>query len=75
MQAGQEAFHSITRSYYRGTIGAIIVYNVTERKSFESVGRWLEETNNYSTTEKMKIVLVGNKTDLHPRYKVDQVEK
>ena len=63
LQAGQESFRSITRSYYRGSIGALLVYDVTNRTSFENLVRWLEEMkeNAYS---KMAIILVGNKIDL-----------
>jgi Ras-related protein Rab-2A len=63
MQAGQESFRSITRSYYRGSIGALLVYDITNRTSFENLVRWLEEMkeNAYS---KMAIILVGNKIDL-----------
>ncbi len=63
MQAGQESFRSITRSYYRGSIGALLVYDVTNRTSFENLVRWIEEMkeNAYS---KMAIILVGNKIDL-----------
>jgi Ras-related protein Rab-2A len=62
-QAGQESFRSITRSYYRGSIGALLVYDVTKRQSFENLVRWIEEMreNAYS---KMTIILVGNKVDL-----------
>lgn len=44
IQAGQESFKSITRSYYRGSICAIIVYDITSRDSFNNVSRWIEET-------------------------------
>ena len=61
--AGQESFRSITRSYYRGSIGALLVYDVTKRTSFENLQKWLEEMreNAYS---KMTIILIGNKVDL-----------
>ncbi|CDW89914.1 rab family gtpase [Stylonychia lemnae] len=61
--AGQESFRSITRSYYRGSIGALLVYDITKRQSFENLVRWLEEMkeNAYS---KMTIIVVGNKADL-----------
>ena len=63
IKAGQESFRSITRSYYRGSIGALLVYDITNRTSFENLVRWLEEMkeNAYS---KMAIILVGNKIDL-----------
>jgi small GTP-binding protein len=63
-KAGQEAFRSITRSYYRGTIGVVLVYDITSISSFESVGRWLEEAKNFATNENIEVVLVGNKSDL-----------
>ncbi|CAD8072688.1 unnamed protein product [Paramecium sonneborni] len=61
--AGQESFKSITRSYYRGSICAIIVYDVTSRDSFENISRWMEETKSYAN-DKITLVLVANKTDL-----------
>merc|ERR1719446_229884 len=41
--AGQESFQAITRSYYRGAVGALLVYDVSKRSTFRDVGRWLEE--------------------------------
>ena len=61
--AGQETFKSITRSYYRGSIGVILVYDITSRESFEDISKWLEETKNFAN-DKVSIILVGNKTDL-----------
>ena len=40
--AGQESFRSITRSYYRGAAGALLVYDTTRRDSFEHLSPWLE---------------------------------
>ena len=42
--AGQETFKSITRSYYRGSIGVVLVYDITNRDSFNNVSKWLDET-------------------------------
>lgn len=61
--AGQESFRSITRSYYRGSIGALLVYDVASRASFESVVKWITEIQQYGN-DKIIIVLVGNKIDL-----------
>ena len=41
--AGQESFKSITRSYYRGAAGALLVYDITRRDTFGHLTRWLEE--------------------------------
>lgn len=43
--AGQERFRAVTSAYYRGAVGALIVYDITRRTTFDSVGRWLEELN------------------------------
>ena len=71
--AGQESFRSITRSYYRGSIGALLVYDVTKRATFENLQKWLEEMreNAYS---KMTIILVGNKVDLESEREVSTEE-
>ena len=63
IQAGQESFKSITRSYYRGSICALIVYDVTSRDSFENITRWIEETKSYAN-QQITLILVANKTDL-----------
>lgn len=61
--AGQENFRSITRSYYRGAIGALLVYDITKRETFNHLTNWLIEVNERSN-ENMQIMLVGNKADL-----------
>jgi len=61
--AGQERFRNITRSYYRGAHGIMIVYDVTNEQSFKNVELWLREVNKYATPSVYKI-LVANKCDL-----------
>lgn len=61
--AGQEKFRSLTSSYYRGTQGIILVYDVTNRKSFEHLELWLGEIEMYTTNEDVVKLLVGNKID------------
>ena len=61
--AGQENFRSITRSYYRSSVAAIVVYDITSKRSFEKIASWLEELRENAHT-KVSIVLVGNKSDL-----------
>jgi Ras-related protein Rab-11A len=41
--AGQERFRAVTSAYYRGAVGALLVYDITRRQTFDSVGRWLNE--------------------------------
>ncbi|KAI0985269.1 hypothetical protein GJ496_000152 [Pomphorhynchus laevis] len=61
--AGQERYRAITSAYYRGAVGALLVYNVTSRQSFESVPRWLSELKDNAESH-IVIMLVGNKIDL-----------
>ena len=64
--AGQEAFRSITRTYYRGATGSLLVYDVARRETFEHVGRWLEEARANGNPH-MVVALIGNKADLERR--------
>ncbi|XP_049280388.1 ras-related protein Rab-35 [Anopheles maculipalpis] len=59
--AGQERFRTITNTYYRGTHGVIVVYDVTNGESFGNVKRWLQEIE--SNCDIVNKVLVGNKND------------
>lgn len=71
--AGQESFRSITRSYYRGAAGALLVYDITRRETFEHLTRWLEEARQSSAND-MVIMLIGNKSDLESRRAVSTKE-
>ena len=64
--AGQENFRSITRSYYKNTACAIIVYEISNKKSFENISSWIEECKN-TAPKSILMVLVGNKCDLDNR--------
>jgi len=66
MQAGQESFRSITRSYYRGAAGALLVYDITRRETFNHLTSWLDDARQHSNSN-MTIMLIGNKTDLEHR--------
>lgn len=61
--AGSESFRSITRSYYRGAAGALLVYDITHRASFLNAKTWLDDVRNHAE-EKVTVVLVGNMSDL-----------
>ncbi|CAA7014882.1 unnamed protein product [Microthlaspi erraticum] len=61
--AGQERYRAITSAYYRGAVGALLVYDVTRRATFENVDRWLKELKNH-TDPNIVVMLVGNKSDL-----------
>jgi Ras-related protein Rab-2A len=61
--AGQESFKSITRAYYKGSIGVLLIFDLTEASSFRNVKHWLKELRMYSH-EKIRLTLIGNKADL-----------
>ncbi|CAH1436429.1 unnamed protein product [Lactuca virosa] len=61
--AGQERFRAVTSAYYRGAVGALIVYDISRSTTFDSVTRWLEELKTHSDTTVVRM-LVGNKCDL-----------
>ncbi|XP_037088655.1 ras-related protein Rab-11A-like [Pollicipes pollicipes] len=62
--AGQERFKALASTYYRGALGALLVYDVTERETFYSLERlWLRELRLHAG-EDMTVILVGNKADL-----------
>lgn len=64
--AGQESFRSITRSYYRGATGALLVYDISRRDTFHHLERWLNEARTNANPH-MVIMLIGNKNDLERR--------
>ena len=71
--AGQEAFRSITRSYYKSSTCAFIVYDITNKKSFTNVVSWLNECREMCFRDVL-ICLVGNKTDLENKRIVSKEE-
>lgn len=64
--AGQEAFRSITRAYYRGATGALLVYDISRRSSFDHLAQWLFDARQ-NAQPNMVIILIGNKNDLDHR--------
>lgn len=61
--AGTESFRAITRSYYRGAAGCLLVYDVTSRKSFVNARTWLADVREHADPN-LTCILVGNKVDL-----------
>ncbi|CAD7956483.1 unnamed protein product [Amoebophrya sp. A120] len=71
--AGQDRFRSIVRSYYRGSAAALLVYDITNRSSFQHVVSWLREAREHADAN-LTITLVGNKSDLADRRQVSYQE-
>lgn len=61
--AGQERYRAVTSAYYRGAVGALLVYDITKRPSFDHIPRWLEELRSHAD-KNIVIMLIGNKSDL-----------
>ena len=61
--AGQERYRAITSAYYRGAIGALLLYDVTAALTFNSLSRWLQELRENADSN-IVVMLVGNKCDL-----------
>jgi len=61
--AGQERFRTITTAYYKGAMGILLVYDVTDEQSFQHVGMWMKNIQTHAQ-ENVKTILVGNKCDM-----------
>ena len=61
--AGQDRFHAITRNYFKGAHGIILLYDITTQSSFDNVSKWIKQIKE-DASEKVVIILVGNKIDL-----------
>ena len=66
---GHEDFQEIRRTYYKGAIGALLVYDITRKETFKNVIKWLEEMKS-NICEQITIILIGNKKDLENKREV-----
>ena len=71
--AGQELFRSVTRGYYRGSAGAIVVFSLTSQDSFNNVAQWIQDIKEVARSDVVTI-LIGNKSDLVDDRKVTREE-
>ncbi len=69
--AGQEEFQSISRGYYKSGACALVVYDITDRETFNNVSSWVEECKNNGPST-ITLVLVGNKIDLERRREIEK---
>jgi len=69
--AGQERFRTITTAYYRGAMGILLVYDVTDQKSFDNIRNWIRNIDQHAS-EGVNKILVGNKCDMADRRVVEQ---
>ena len=71
--AGQERYRSITNAYYKGAKGALVTYDITNKKSFENLDRWMSDLKT-NGDDNISIILLGNKTDLEDKRVITTVE-
>lgn len=69
--AGQERFRTITTAYYRGAMGIMLVYDITNEKSFENIKNWIRNIEQHATSDVEKMIL-GNKCDMTDKRQVSK---
>ncbi|XP_038640263.1 ras-related protein Rab-8-like isoform X3 [Scyliorhinus canicula] len=74
--AGHERFRTITSAYYRGAMGIMLVYDITQAKSFDNVKNWIRDIEEHASTDVERMIL-GNKCDVNEKRQVpkEQGEK
>ena len=74
--AGQERFKTLAKNSYQGADGIILVYDITQKKTFSNIKHWYDNIKNNIDINKVAIILVGNKSDLpDPQVKKESTEK
>jgi len=70
--AGQERFKSVTQAYYKGSKGAIMVYDITRENTFNNIDNWFKEIKDSAMSD-MNLILIGNKSDLENKRQVSTI--
>ena len=71
--AGQERYKSMTKAYFKGALGALVVYDITSKITFENTNKWISDLKN-SSDKNISIILLGNKSDLEDKRQVSKEE-
>ncbi|XP_043089462.1 ras-related protein Rab-8A-like [Puntigrus tetrazona] len=69
--AGQERFRTITTAYYRGAMGIMLVYDITNEKSFDNIKNWIRNIEEHASADVEKMIL-GNKCDINEKRQVSK---
>ncbi|XP_032417597.1 ras-related protein Rab-8B [Xiphophorus hellerii] len=69
--AGQERFRTITTAYYRGAMGIMLVYDITNEKSFDNIRNWIRNIEEHASADVEKMIL-GNKCDMNDKRQVSK---
>lgn len=70
--AGTTRYNTITPNYYRNVDGILLVFDISNHKSFEMVNFWIKEVNEKTDVSKIDLLLVGNKNDLDDKREVQK---
>jgi len=73
--AGQDTFQSMRRLYYKGALGALIVFDLTELSTFEAIKKWIKELEDGSGRGIVPFLILGNKLDLITKSQFQQIKK
>lgn len=71
---GQERYRALTTAYYRNAVGALLIYDITDRNSFENIKKWMSELKENADSASPVLILVGNKCDLESERAVRKQE-
>ena len=71
--AGQERYRSVTKAYYKGAKGALLVYDITRKSTFENIDNWLIDLKTNADKD-ILILLIGNKSDLNGKREISEEE-
>lgn len=71
--AGQERFRAITNAYYRGAVGALLVYDIANDSTFKNLNNWISEMENHADPN-IEVMIIGNKSDLKHMRRVQTEE-
>jgi len=71
--SGQERYQAVTTHFFRGAKGALLVYDITNQKSFQAVASWLESIQDHSDPE-IEIIIIGNKCDKENKRIISEAE-
>ncbi|XP_044516061.1 ras-related protein Rab-8B [Gracilinanus agilis] len=69
--AGQERFRTITTAYYRGAMGIMLVYDITNEKSFDNIKNWIRNIEEHASSDVERMIL-GNKSDMNDKRQVSK---
>ena len=70
--SGQERYRAIAKNFYQGADGILLFYDITSKKSFDSIGNWIESINESIKTSEKGLLIIGNKSDLEENREVNE---